>query len=236
MTLTKGSIGPSVARLQRILNALLKPSPQLKEDGSFGDRTHRAVLRFQAVSGLKTDGVVGPQTWTALGQKVSMGDAGTPACETTEWMRIARGELELQVRALPGHETNPRIVEYFDTTTYQPSDDETPWCSAFVNWVMKKAGKRGTGSAAASSWLTWHWGSQLKTPRTGAIAVIHYRARDKKIEGCRPMTTGSGNHVAFYVESSSTHIRLLGGNQGRRVSEVGFPLKCWDVKGYFWPR
>jgi hypothetical protein len=50
------------------------------------------------------------------------------------------------------------------------------------------------------------------------------------------MTTGSGNHVAFYVSSSDTHVRLLGGNQGRQVSEIGFPLRCWEVKGYRWPK
>jgi len=176
---------------------------------------------------------------TALGLKISFGALNPAAPKASQigdkkdWMAIARIENELKVHTLPGMDTNPHILEYFDATTYHPSDDEAPWCSAFVNWVLAKAGYRGTKSAAAISWLDW--GSGLQDPREGAVAVIHNKARDKLIEGCKPMTTGSGNHVAFYVSSSTTHIRLLGGNQGSRVSEIGFPLKCWEVKGYRWP-
>jgi uncharacterized protein (TIGR02594 family) len=232
--LEKGHDGPDVTRLQRLLNSLLKPSPHLREDGDFGDKTRTAVIRFQTLRGLKPDGVVGPQTWTALGQKMAGKKAPASAKVTgANWMSIARGELELQVRTLPGQEHDPRILEYFDTTTYQPGDDETAWCSAFVNWVLKKAGKKGTRSAAAKSWLDW--GTTLAAPREGAVTVIYYKAKDKKIDGCKPMTTGSGNHVGFFVSASATHIRLLGGNQGKKVSEIGFPLSCWEVKGYRWP-
>ncbi|MEM6738931.1 MAG: peptidoglycan-binding domain-containing protein [Pseudomonadota bacterium] len=37
-----------------------------KDDGIFGPRTRGAVLEFQADHGLTVDGVVGPQTWSAL--------------------------------------------------------------------------------------------------------------------------------------------------------------------------
>jgi uncharacterized protein (TIGR02594 family) len=234
--LEKGSSGDSVTRLQRLLNAILRPRPRLSEDGDFGAKTFEAVLRFQKLHGLKADGMVGPQTWTALGLKMAPATPPTaqPTASTCPWMKKARAELELDVQALPGEEHNPKIIDYFDATTYQPGNDETPWCSAFVNWVMEQSGHPGTRSAAAVSWL--EWGKSLSSPTEGAVAVIHYKARDKKIEGCKPMTTGSGNHVAFYVRSSGTHIYLLGGNQGHRVSEVGFPFKCWDVKGYRWPR
>jgi uncharacterized protein (TIGR02594 family) len=233
--LEKGSRGTSVTQVQRLLNAILRPRPKLREDGDFGAKTSDAVVKFQKLHGLRADGIVGPQTWTALGLKI---DPASPQVKvnagTCTWMDKARAELELDVRALPGGEHNPKIVDYFDATNYQPGNDETPWCSAFVNWIMEESGHRGTRSAAAISWL--EWGKSLSSPAEGAITVIHYKARDKKIDGCKPMTTGSGNHVAFYARSSATHIYLLGGNQGRRVSEVGFPLKCWDIKGYRWPQ
>ncbi|HEX5760734.1 MAG TPA: TIGR02594 family protein [Thermoanaerobaculia bacterium] len=70
----------------------------------------------------------------------------------------------------PGLADNPRIVEYHRTTSLRATDDEVPWCSAFVNWCMREAGLRGTGSAAARSWLTW--GSRLATPRRGCVTVL----------------------------------------------------------------
>ena len=69
-------------------------------------------------------------------------------------MSIAEGELGIHENSLPG-ENNRRILEYNQATTFAAPADEVPWSSSFVNWVMKNAGRRGTGSALASSWLTW---------------------------------------------------------------------------------
>lgn len=66
---SKGSSGDNVLELQKCLNKLSKiyPAiPQVKEDSIFGDKTHEAVLAFQGLFNLITDGVVGRYTWTAL--------------------------------------------------------------------------------------------------------------------------------------------------------------------------
>ncbi len=55
--LAKGSTGPFV---QELLT-------RLKLEPEFGDKTDAAVRKFQAAHGLLVDGVVGDQTWTALG-------------------------------------------------------------------------------------------------------------------------------------------------------------------------
>ena len=69
-TLKKGSRNSSeVKALQLLLNAAIKPSPHLRPDGDFGQRTHDAVMRLQRACRLSPDGVVGAQTWVALGQK-----------------------------------------------------------------------------------------------------------------------------------------------------------------------
>src|SRR4051812_7025198 len=60
--------GKEVKALQALLNNKLIPSPNLPVTGHFGDKTHDAVVAFQVMKGLKPDGVVGAQTWTALGQ------------------------------------------------------------------------------------------------------------------------------------------------------------------------
>ena len=66
--LRKGSTGEDVRKLQERLNELGYDCGAV--DGKFGDNTRRAVIAFQGAHGLKTDGVVGTQTWAAL-------DAGT---------------------------------------------------------------------------------------------------------------------------------------------------------------
>lgn len=54
-----GSVGTEVANLQRKLG--------IDADGKFGDKTKAAVQRFQDAHGIVADGIVGPQTWKALG-------------------------------------------------------------------------------------------------------------------------------------------------------------------------
>jgi uncharacterized protein (TIGR02594 family) len=85
----------------------------------------------------------------------------TVATPLSPWMDIAVAELGVHEDSLPGQH-NARIVEYHQTTTLKSTDDETPWCSAFVNWVMRQSGRTGTDSAAAKSWLGW--GSDVTNP------------------------------------------------------------------------
>lgn len=124
------------------------------------------------------------------------------AAGTYEWMPIARGEIGVKEAA--GAADNPRIVEYLRTTSLDEDEarnDETPWCSGFVNWCVERAGYAGTDSAAAASWL--HWGQPTDTPTEGAIAVFR-----------RP----GGNHVAFYLGEKDGGIEVLGGNQSDAVN------------------
>jgi uncharacterized protein (TIGR02594 family) len=140
-------------------------------------------------------------------------------------MEKAKTELDIHEYAGSGKgHTNQRIIEYFNTTTLHTDQDETPWCSAFVNWVITKSGRRGTNNAAAISWLKW--GAHLSTPRYGAIVVIYNPNHERG---------SSGNHVGFWVSETSTHFKLLGGNQGDKVKYADFSKKGWQIKGYRWP-
>ena len=72
-TLKTGSSGAAVVTLQHFLNA---HNAGLDADGQFGPATNTAVRNFQSAKGLGVDGVVGPQTWSALLVTVSNGDSG----------------------------------------------------------------------------------------------------------------------------------------------------------------
>src|ERR1035437_3491064 len=66
-TQSLGCRGPEAAILQALLNS--KPPTGLQAlsvDGIFGLKTLARVKKFQESSALKTDGVVGPLTWSKL--------------------------------------------------------------------------------------------------------------------------------------------------------------------------
>ena len=54
------------AAVRRVQQRLLDLGYPVLVDGDFGTTTRRYVLAFQAEHGLKTDGAVGPKTWSAL--------------------------------------------------------------------------------------------------------------------------------------------------------------------------
>lgn len=125
------------------------------------------------------------------------------------WVDVALQELQAGVKEVPGPGDNPRVIEYHQSCTLKATDDDVPWCSAFVNWVMQQVGYKGTKSAAAISWKDW--GKELDEGRLGCIVV---------------MTRTGGNHVAFYLDEDKSGVYILGGNQGDKVSIM---KASWDV-------
>jgi peptidoglycan hydrolase-like protein with peptidoglycan-binding domain len=68
-TLSIGSTGQWVRELQYALNQYpyYVSGPYLSIDGDFGPKTRAGVMDFQSYYNLQVDGIVGPQTWGALG-------------------------------------------------------------------------------------------------------------------------------------------------------------------------
>lgn len=122
------------------------------------------------------------------------------------WFEKAIEEYNKHIKEVAGSGDNPRIVEYLRSTDLDSEsarNDETPWCSAFVNWCVEQSGEKGTNSAWARSWLKW--GKETDMPIKGCIAVFK-----------RPPNPSSG-HVAFFVSQTNTHVKVLGGNQSDSV-------------------
>ncbi|MBX3443885.1 MAG: TIGR02594 family protein [Planctomyces sp.] len=226
--LKKGHRGVDVKHLQLLLDAALRPRVRLPADGVFGDATHSAVLLLQQLKQLHPDGIVGPQTRSALGISSVRGSAHQrPPTGSPNWMKVAIDELG--VSEIQGARHNQRIVDYHQTTTLRAQTDEVPWCSSFVNWVMIQAGFPGTNNALAKSWL--NWGSKLEQGRYGAITVI------KRIGKTSDAATGSGTgyHVGFYASGTTSSVQLLGGNQGDQVKYSNFPMSKYSIEGFRWP-
>lgn len=123
------------------------------------------------------------------------------------WLRIAR--TQIGQKEVPGNKDNPEIMKYYKAAKQGGiKHDETAWCSAFANWVMRSDGYAPTYSLLARSWLKW---GKSVAPRLGAIMVFS--------RGNNP-TYG---HVGFYVGETLTHYRILGGNQSNSVNIVSIP-------------
>lgn len=134
------------------------------------------------------------------------------------WMNVAKAETGQ--KEVPGEaENNPRVLEYLATCGAKYKTDETPWCSAFANWAMIRAGKQGTNSALARSWLKW--GEPIDEPRYGCVVVF------------KRGTSNWQGHVGFFVRTEGDKILVLGGNQSNTVSIA--PRAKSDLLGYRWP-
>jgi uncharacterized protein (TIGR02594 family) len=123
------------------------------------------------------------------------------------------GETEI-----PGAATNAFIGRCL-LSVKQSSDDEIPWCSAYVNYAFVLSGIAGTDNAAARSWL--EWGDELKELKFGCVGVFQ-----------RGLELWQG-HVGFCFGKWGDSIILLGGNQSNMVKFSLYPATT--LLGLRWP-
>lgn len=115
---------------------------------------------------------------------------------------------ELGIKEIKGSKHNDRIIAYAKEAGMSwVDDDETPWCSIFVNWVCKKAGLPLSNKANARSWV--QVGETTTTPFPGDVVVFW-----------RGSVTSWQGHVGFFLGFSEdlSKVFCLGGNQGNSVS------------------
>lgn len=138
--------------------------------------------------------------------------------EQPAWLKHAW--LEAGVRESPGPASNDRILQFFNDVGHNEiTSDEVAWCAAFVGACLERAGQASTRSLLARSYL--EWGTPLRTPRLGAIAVFS--------RGADP---GQG-HVGFVIGSDGSRLFVLGGNQQDAVSVQSFDMT--KLLGLRWP-
>lgn len=125
-------------------------------------------------------------------------------------IQIAKSQLG--IKEIPGPTDNPEVLKYFNEIGFDGAKlkDETSWCSAFANWVAKKAGVAGSGKLTARSWLTI--GIPVTQPKEGDI-VVFWRESKNSWKG----------HVAFFIKAEGNSILVLGGNQKNEVKISAYP-------------
>jgi uncharacterized protein (TIGR02594 family) len=128
----------------------------------------------------------------------------------------------LALKEVPGHVHNPAIVAMCDLVDPRIRDDETPWCSAFVNYCNWLIGVDRSGSLSARSWLLVGAPVRIDEARPGFDVVIL-----KRTANAPPAAElHAPGHVGFFsgYDPAKKTVSVLGGNQGDQVSIADFPL------------
>lgn len=99
-----------------------------------------------------------------------------------------------------------------------PTSRRSLWCARFVNDVLARTGKSGTGSDLARSFTSY--GTRLSGPMPGAIAVY---ARGR-----------SGGHVAVVEAVNGNTVTLVSGNCGR-AGVCRYTRSVGSALAYVWP-
>jgi len=115
---------------------------------------------------------------------------------------------ELGVSEMQGDAHNKKILNYAKEAGFKwVGDDETPWCSIFMNWCCLKANLPRSKRADARSWL--RVGKPVTDPEPGDV-VIFWRGSKESWQG----------HVGLFIgfSGNGSSIFCLGGNQKDSVS------------------
>lgn len=135
------------------------------------------------------------------------------------WIDAARAYIG--TREVGGNKHNPLILRWWTKIRAPFTNDETPWCAAFVGGVLEEVGIKSTRSASARSYL--NLGVELDKPAYGAI-VVFWRGKPD----------GWSGHVGFVVgKDAHGNLMVLGGNQKDMVRVD--PFSTTRVLGYRWP-
>ena len=125
------------------------------------------------------------------------------------------------IKEIKGQRHNPKVVQFFAEAGHSYiDDDETAWCAAFMNAMLKRAGYTGTDSLAARSFMKYGTACE---PKAGAIMV---RKRG---------TSSWQGHVAICTgKTKRGYVECIGGNQRNAVNKQWYPLDD-KLLGFRWP-
>lgn len=115
------------------------------------------------------------------------------------------------IKEIVGKQHNPEVLKYFTEIGHSwVKNDETAWCSAFINWVAKKSGLEYSGKLDARSWLKV--GDKVKIPRRGDVVIFWRGSKDSWM-----------GHVGLFIRETPNWVYVLGGNQSNQVKISAYP-------------
>jgi uncharacterized protein (TIGR02594 family) len=139
----------------------------------------------------------------ATGDKGADRFANTEPLETISRSRTDAAEAAAQVPGAAG--VLLEALRWRGRTAGQLGLPAQLWCADFMNFVLHKAGAKGTQSRAARSFL--QFGKRLDGPRVGAIAIMYRKGPNNGHVGVVRGTDGQGNPI------------VVSGNHGPTVTQ-----------------
>lgn len=130
-------------------------------------------------------------------------------------------ERFIGMKEVSGSLDNPAILSMLRLDTYWPEHDETPWCSAFVNYICWLLRLPRSKSLAARSWLTVGSSIQIGDAEVGFDVVILKRQGENQPG---PEVLDAEGHVGFFAGIEGDTVLLLAGNQSDQVNVSRFPV------------
>jgi uncharacterized protein (TIGR02594 family) len=119
------------------------------------------------------------------------------------------------------NERNGGASKYFELWgVHKYCSQNTPWCSAFVSWVLHKSIGEKRKHLAAREWSTYGIDLHCR-PIFGAIVIMK-----------RPGAYAWNGHIGFSIDNriDAHDVKILGGNQSdmvcTRLYERDLILKC----------
>lgn len=115
---------------------------------------------------------------------------------------------------------NPAILGMLQLVVPAIHDDETPWCSAFANYIAWLLALPRSNNLMARSWLRVGTAVAMGEARPGFHIVV--LARGGGFQPGQEVINAPG-HVGFFAGfDGDDKIRVLAGNQGDMVSVASF--------------
>jgi putative peptidoglycan binding protein len=171
--LKKGSKGPDVLALQKRLNEL---GAAVIEDGKFGSLTKDAVIAFQKDYGLAPDGVVGPDTTTALASASIIVTTTPTLGRYKKWKALSSEERK-----------DWEAIGY----TQESWDKKVPPPVVYWTWTMLSKEQRAAATRLGYTRESWN----NNRDRESETAAKGYAAEEKsmraKAKGLPPKFIGS---------------------------------------------
>lgn len=199
----------------------------LEVDGKRGPKTAAALLDFQDRAGLEVDGIAGPKTAAALREDVEGWAAA--AMEVQDWIHAPDGYGDCLAY----------ILQLWEDAGAR--ETEGPNRGAWVRAICKRAGDPGEGrpwcgltlmaaDAMVRDWTGRTTPGELWSPSVDVI-VRNAQAARRFVHGAAVAQPGDAvvtrrapgdwTHVAIVTERTPTGLRVISGNSGDRVREIG---------------